>query len=76
MGRSLWTFRISIGSASRDDASKKDFTDLALSDGKLSGSLMQASTSALSRLSQSNGVRGGTKGAFINFIGSAAAGID
>src|SRR5438132_354408 len=76
MGRSPRTLRISLGSASRGNASTKDSIDLGLSEGKQSGSAMKASTSALSLLSQSNGVRAGSKDAFINFIGSSPADVD
>src|SRR5207248_5625352 len=72
----LRTFRISCGSARRGNASKKDCIESGLSDGKHSGSLMKASTSALSRLSQSNGVRAGSNAASISFIGSSPAGSD
>src|SRR5439155_9954132 len=75
-GRSSRTFRISCGSARRGNAPKKDCIESGLSDGKQIGSLMKASTSALSRLSQSNGVRAGSNAAFINFIGSSPGDID
>src|SRR5439155_25465623 len=75
-GRSSRTFRISSGSARRGNAPKKDCIESGLSDGKQSGSLTKASTSALARLSQSDEVRAGSKLAFINFIGSSHAGSD
>src|SRR5262249_5021134 len=76
MGRFWRIFRISFGSARRGDASKKNSIDLAVSDGKQSGSPIKASTSALSRLSQSDDVRAGSKAAFSNFIGSCPEDTD
>src|SRR5215467_6044345 len=76
MGRSSRTLQISVGSASRGNAARKDSIESGLSDGKQRGSLMKASTSALSRLSQSKGVRAGSNAAFINFIGSSPVGSD
>src|ERR1700745_3101380 len=73
-GRSSCTLRISRGLANREDASRNDCIESGLSDGKQSGSLMKASTSALSRLIQSNGVRAGSNAAFIHFIRVSSSG--
>jgi hypothetical protein len=48
----------------RGNASTKDSIDSGLREAKQSGSDMKASTSVLSRLNQSNGVRAGSKAAF------------